>query len=205
MAQRGVWCTDTRTVYTQHPEARLLREMGKWKLTPSLRVATFSHVNKDGQEVLVESDGRTKLCRHGETASSIRSWALHEARARAQGREPPPRNSACDCCRTLGLQTVIDTRPPSPPPSVYDLLACTGGEAIDLPEGGCSGGKAYRLGSHDGYLAADGGVYCVHGHRLRTRTRAKRPCVWSAPGKCKCRVVLPRRQPHLITMAAAAA
>ena len=63
--------------------------MGKWTLTPSLRVATFSHVNKDGHEVLVESDGRTKLCRHGETAASIRSWALLEARARAKGREPP--------------------------------------------------------------------------------------------------------------------
>jgi hypothetical protein len=174
--------------------------MGKWQLTPSLRVATFSHINKGGQEVLVESDGRTKLCRHGETAASIRSWALLEARARARGLTPQPRNSPCDCCRTLGLQTMVDTRPPSPPPSVYDLLAASDGEAIVVPEG-----KAYRLGAHDGYLAANGSVYCVHGHRLQTRTRAKRPCVLTAPGRCKCRVELPRRRPHLTMTAEAAA
>lgn len=169
--------------------------MGKWRLTPSLRVATFSHYNKRGDEVLVESDGRTKLCRHGEAGSSIRTWVLAEARARAEGRPPPPRNSPCDCCQTLGLQNTIDTRPPSPPPSVYDLLATDDGEAIALPQGE---GKAYRLGNYNGYLGADGGIYCRHGHRLRTRTHASRPCVLTAPtGVCECRVALPRRMPHL--------
>ena len=37
-----------------------------------------------GDEVLVESDGKTKLCRHGETGSSIRTWVLAEARAREE-------------------------------------------------------------------------------------------------------------------------
>ena len=174
--------------------------MGKWQLMPSLRVATFSHVNKDGNEVLVESDGRTKLCRHGETAASIRSWALLEARAGAKGLEPSPRNSPCDCCRTLGLQTVVDTRPSSPPPSVFDLLAGSdNSEVIEVPDVG----KAYRLRPHASFLAADGSMYCIHGHRLRTRTHAKRPCVL-ANGLCKCRVALPRRRPHLVMASATA-
>ena len=41
--------------------------MSRWQLTDSLWVATFSHLNKLGSAVFVESDGRTKLCRHGET------------------------------------------------------------------------------------------------------------------------------------------
>ena len=186
--------------------------MGKWLLTPSLRVATFSHVNKRGHEVLVESDGKTKLCRHGEMGSSIRTWVLAETRARAEGLPLPARNSPCDCCQTLGLQSKVDTRPPTPPPSVYDLLVSGDGEAIELGQsvtecradegisgcGGSGGGKAYRLGIHNVYLGANGGVYCQHGHRLRTRTHASRPCVWSTPpGVCKCHVVLPRRMPHI--------
>jgi hypothetical protein len=168
--------------------------MGKWQLTPSLRVAKFSHVNKRGEEVLVESDGKTKLCRHGETGSTIRTWLFMEARARVDGKPPPPRNSTCDCTQTFGLQTTIDTRPLVSPPSVYDLLTSMGGEAIPVD----SGGKAFRLGVYDAYLDASGSVHCQHGKRLRTRTHALRPCVWATPsGQCDCRVVLPRRMPHL--------
>ena len=47
----------------------------KWFVTPSLRVATFSHYNKLGEDVLVETDLKTKLCRHGELSSSIRTWS----------------------------------------------------------------------------------------------------------------------------------
>ena len=46
----------------------------KWNVTPSLRVAAFSHRNKIGQPVLVDVDLKTKLCKHGETSSTIRTW-----------------------------------------------------------------------------------------------------------------------------------
>lgn len=175
--------------------------MGKWHLTPSLRVAKFSHLNKHGEQVLIESDGKTMLCRHGERSSSIRTWLLAEARARAEGRPLPKRNSACDCVRTVGLQLAVDrvdAHPVAPPSSVYDLLAAGDCEATVTE----SGLKAYRLGAtYDAYLASNGGIHCKHGALLRTRTRAARPCVWAAPkrGLCKCRVTLPRRMPHLVT------
>ena len=34
----------------------------QWSVTPSLRVAAFSHRNKIGQPVLVDADLKTKLC-----------------------------------------------------------------------------------------------------------------------------------------------
>ena len=76
----------------------------KWFVTPSLRVATFSHYNKMGEDVLVETDLKTKLCRHGELSSSIRTWVQIEAKARAEGAEPFKRPSTCNCIVTHGLQ-----------------------------------------------------------------------------------------------------
>ena len=111
----------------------------KWFVTPSLRVATFSHYNKLGEDVLVETDLKTKLCRHGELSSSIRTWVQLEAKARAEGAEPfeRPSGSACDCVVTHGLQNHTRTRPPSPPACMYDVLASN--EAKELTIGDAQG------------------------------------------------------------------
>ena len=169
----------------------------EWRLTPTLRVAAFSHLNRDGSEILVETDAKTKLCCHGETSSSIRTWVLAEAKARAAGKQPPSRNSMCDCTQTVGLQNhSVRTRLPPPPSSVYDLLASSATpEAIEVDG---EGGPAYRLGPYKAYLAANGAMYCEHGHPLHTRTPAKRPCLLKAQrATCACRIEFPRRMPHL--------
>ena len=91
----------------------------QWSLTPSLRVAAFSHRNKIGQPVLVDADLKTKLCKHGETSSTIRTWLQLEAQARAEGKDPPSRGtSKCDCRSTHGLQNHTDTEPVEPRPRV---------------------------------------------------------------------------------------
>ena len=188
-------CCDIEYTSLKKPSCFSSGSMREWVLTPSLRVATFSHLNKHGGEVLVESDGKTKLCCHGEHGSSIRTWLHAESQARAEGRQPPARNSPCDCQTTVGLQNSTQTRPPPPPASVYELLASMDGDSIDVSEQG----KAYCLGAHKAYLSASGMLYCAHSHRLKTRTRAARPCVWTA-GACGCRLVLPRRMPHLYAL-----
>ena len=168
----------------------------EWRLMPTMRVAAFSHLNRDGHEIMVESDAKTKLCCHGETSSTIRNWVLAESKAHAAGTPPPPRNSVCDCQQTVGLQNhTCCARLPPPPPSVYDLLSTsTGTEAIDVG----AGELAYRLGAYDAYVAASGSIYCKHANELRTRTPAKRPCLLRAPnGTCDCQIGFPRRMPHL--------
>jgi hypothetical protein len=168
----------------------------EWRLTPTLRVAVFSHLNRDGDEVLVETDAKTKLCCHGETGSSIRTWVLAESQACVTGKPLPLRNSVCDCKRTVGLQNnSVRTRLPQPPASVYDLLSSAANVEVVEMEGGC---LAYRLGTYKAYLASSGAIYCKHGHELHTRTPAKRPCLLKAPrGTCDCQIVFPRRMPHL--------
>ena len=106
----------------------------QWSVTPSLRVAAFSHRNKIGQPVLVDADLKTKLCKHGETSSTIRTWLQLEAQARAEGKDPPSRGtSKCDCTSTHGLQNHTDTGPVEPPTCVYDVLASSGAEKMTVP------------------------------------------------------------------------
>lgn len=168
--------------------------MSGWVLTPSLRVATFSHTNKLGQDVLVETDLKTKLCIHGETSSTIRTWIQLETKAKAEGKEPPRRESVCDCTNTHGLQNHTMTRPPPPPECVYDVLAANEAKAIDVGEES----PALQLGGTDVYLAPTGNAYCCHKTRLMPITKAARPYVFKAKGgKCRCMLTLPRRSAKL--------
>ena len=136
---------------------------------------------------------KTKLCKHGETASTIRTWLHNEARAAAEGVNPPPRNSACDCRHTVGVGSSVRTCPPVPPTSLYELAASTGGEEVDVGPRG----RAVRLSpAYNLFVAADGGLFCEHGKLYSRHTRAKRPRVYRAYGVCKCRLELPRRSPQ---------
>ena len=164
----------------------------KWHVTPSLRCAAFSHRNKLGEPVLVDVDLKTKLCKHGETSSTIRTWCQLEAQARAEGKEPPSRGvSKCDCQNTHGLQNSTDTRPIEPPTCVYDVLADSDAEQVSVPG---ETEPAYRIGDRDGFLSVDGSVWCRHGHKLPPLTSAKRPRAFKAArGKCGCELRLPGR------------
>ena len=166
----------------------------KWVVTPSLRVATFSHYSKMGEDVLVETDLKTKLCRHGELSSSIRSWVQIEAKARAQGAEPFKRPSACNCIVTHGLQNQTRTRPPSPPSCMYDVLASNKAKQLDVGEKG----PALQLTGRSVYLGPSGTLFCQHKTRLVPITKGVRPYVFKAErGKCHCSVALPRRSAKL--------
>ena len=166
-----------------------------WRMTQSLRVATFSHLNKLGEDVLVETDLKTKLCRHGETSSTIRNWLQFEAKARTECQTPPPRISTCDCTHTLGLQNSTLTRLPAPPSCVYDMLAS--GDAKQLGVGEAE--PALQLGDREAYLSSTGTIYCGHKAKLIPHAkRGLRPYVFKAEGRrCQCYLHLPRRTPKL--------
>ena len=145
--------------------------------------------------MLVEPDMKTKLGRHGETSSTIRNWLQAEVRARADGRDPPARNSICDCSNVHGLGNSTCTRPPLAPASVYDVLEASEAKPLDVGESR----PAYQLGKREVFLAESGTLYCsLHKHPLPPLTRALRPCVFKADrGKCDCTIVLPKRSPKL--------
>ena len=164
-----------------------------WNVTPSLRVAAFSHRNKIGQPVLVDVDLKTKLCKHGETSSTIRTWLSLEAQARAEGKDSPSRGKTmCDCKSTHGLQNNTDTVPMEPPSCVYDVLASTNAENVTLPG---EQEPAYRIGERDAFLSVNGDVFCgAHLNKLPPLTRALRPRAFKAErGKCGCCLILPGR------------
>ena len=165
----------------------------QWNVTHSLRVAAFSHRNKIGQPVLVDVDLRTKLCKHGETSSTIRTWLQIEARARAEGKDPPRRGtSKCDCTNTHGLQNRTDTGPVEPPICVYDVLASSDAEKMIVPG---EQEPIYRLGERHAFLSVNGDVFCgAHLNMLLPLARALRPRAFKAErGKCGCCLILPGR------------
>ena len=165
----------------------------QWNVTPSLRVAAFSHRNKQGEPVLVDVDLKTKLCQHGETSSTIRTWLQLDAQARAEGKDQPSRGtSKCDCTNTHGLQNCTDTGPVEPPTCVYDVLASSGAEKMTVPG---EQEPAYRLGERDAYLSANGDVFCgAHLNKLPPLTKALRPRAFKAKrGTCGCCLTLPGR------------
>ena len=165
----------------------------KWFVTPSLRVATFSHYNKLGEDVLVETDLKTKLCRHGELSSSIRTWVQLEAKARAEGAEPFKRPSACDCVVTHGLQNHTRTRPPSPPACMYAVLASNEAKELDVGE---AQGPALQLPGRAVYLAPSGTFFCQHKTRLARSPRrfdrtSSKPSAASATARSRSRGARP--------------
>lgn len=173
---------------------RSTARMAKWVLTPSLRVATFSHMNKQGEDVLVDTDLTTKLCRHGETGSTIRNWLQAEAKARAAGMPAPPRPSICDCTSVHGLKNVVVTRPPTPPASVYDVLAASGTKPVEVGE---EAEPAFEIGSLGVLLTARGELFCSkHKNRMipPCAKRVARPFSFKAErDRCACSSRLPKR------------
>ena len=165
----------------------------RWNVTPSLRVAAFSHRNKIGQPILVDVDLKTKLCKHGETSSTIRTWLQMEAQARTEGKDQPSRGmSKCDCTNTHGLQNKTDTGPVEPPVCVYDVLASSDAENVTVPG---EQEPAYRLGERDAFLSVNGDVFCgAHLNKLPPLTKALRPRAFRAErGSCGCCLILPGR------------
>ena len=138
----------------------------EWRLMPTMRVAAFSHLNRDGHEIMVESDAKTKLCCHGETSSTIRNWVLAESKARAAG-TPPPRNSVCDCQQTVGLQNHSCCAPAAAAPP---CTTCS--PPLRARSHRRRSGRARVPWVLDAYVAASGSIYCKHANELRTRRKA---------------------------------
>ena len=167
--------------------------ISKWRLTPTLRVATFSHCNRHGHEILVDTT-KARVCRHGETSSTIRTWLQAEAAAKKAGKPPPPRKSVCDCTSSQGLQNNTDTRPPPPPTCLFDVLTESEVEAADVGES--EPARLISVNQREAFLAPSGQFFCREHHtRLPPLTRAKHPRMFKAmaDAKCACSFALPHR------------
>ena len=166
----------------------------KWKLTPTLRVATFSHRNKFGHDILVDTSKR-RICRHGENSSTIRTWLQAEERARKEGKPVPKRNSVCDCQNSHGLQNNTDTRPPPPPACLFDVLDDS--ESNQANVGEPEPARRLTVGDNNSaFLSANGQMFCTaHLTKLPPLTRAKHPRAFKAfpDAKCSCAFMLPHR------------
>lgn len=127
---------------------------------------------KRGGTVYLATDGKTRLCEHGESPSAISQYA--------SGSRARPADSSCTCQNVDGLTAGRFGKAPddwpTPPPSYFEVLEARGAEEVELP----GGRRARRLPPVAGVCAAVmlpcGTLRCVHGNSEATlRGMAKQP------------------------------
>ena len=115
------------------------------------------------RRVFLATDGRTRLCEHGETASAISQYA--------NGSRTRPVDSACSCMNCDGLTAGRFQKPPPDwpnAPSYYDVLVARDAEAIVLPGGREARRLPHAIGSTEVFMLPSGVLRCRHGNSEST-------------------------------------
>ena len=115
------------------------------------------------RRVFLATDGRTRLCEHGETASAISQYS-NGSRAR-------PVDSTCTCKNVDGLTVGrFQKAPPNWPnaPSYYDVLASRGVEEVELPGGRVARRLPFAIGNTTVFMLQSGLLRCMHGNSEST-------------------------------------
>ena len=171
-------------------------------LLPALRFAVRHHVEPDGKEIYLSSDG-CLLCPHGEKSSTICHWLVEEKAARAKGQVPRRRGgvraiSSCDCQNTEGLNTAPgdEVKPPVLPASLFAFLEEQQTETVMV-----KGREARRAPHLTGptFVTTTGALVCRHGFSRKSLIEKKRSSVASTRRPaCGCELqALPARQARL--------
>ena len=165
-----------------------------WTVLPNGRLGKAMPSRKDGVQVYLAVDGRTRLCKHGESHSFINKWkdCPHER----------PVGSICDCRNCDGLTATRRAKAPKDwhAPSYYAVLCALGCEEIEIQ----GGRKARKIPNTDSKSAAfmlpSGAIRCRHGNSESTlksiqkgNERALRKCDCVTGDRCW-------RRPRLGTM-----
>jgi hypothetical protein len=143
------------------------------------------HASKK-RRVFLATDGKTRLCEHGETASAISQYA-------AGSRIRPP-GSACTCKNVDGLTAGRFAKPPSDwpqAPSYYNVLVARGAKEVELPGGRLARKLPQRSGaSTPVFMLPCGNLRCAHGNSEATlraigkrKYGRRRPCSCTLDGR----------------------
>ena len=150
----------------------------EWVPLPNGRLGLPLDDASKKRRVYLATDGKTRLCDHGETPSAISQYAA--------GSRTRPSGSTCTCMNVDGLTMGRFAQPPCdwpPTPSYYSVLVARDAKEVELP-----GGRLARKLPHTGtsvpvYMLPCGNLRCAHGNSeatLRAITKhpdgRRRPC-----------------------------
>ena len=163
----------------ENVDDRLLLERAacpnEWKVLPNGRLGLPVQCKK--RCVYLSTDGKTRLCEHGETASAISQYA--------SGSRVRPVDSACKCTNVDGLTTGRFKKPPQNWPGAplyYDVLVARGAEEAILPGGRRARRLPHISGACPVFMLPCGNMRCRHGNSESTLRSIKklstnrRPC-----------------------------
>ena len=154
----------------------------EWEVLPNGRLGLPVQCKK--RCVYLSTDGKTRLCEHGETASAISQYAA--------GSRVRPVDSACTCTNVDGLTTGRFKKSPQDWPGAplyYDVLVARGAEEAILPGGRRARRLPHISGACPVFMLPCGNMRCRHGNSESTLRSIKklstnrRPCDCSLGGQ----------------------
>ena len=134
----------------------------EWVPLPNGRLGLPLEDASKKRSVYLATDGRTRLCEHGETASAISQYAL--------GSRTRPADSKCGCLNVDGLAAGRFAKPPTNWPNVpsyYEVLVARDVKEIELP-GGRLARRLPQASSCPIYMLPCGNLRCSHGNSEAT-------------------------------------
>ena len=134
----------------------------EWMPLPNGRLGLSLDVSKK-REVYLATDGKTRLCEHGETATAISQYVA--------GSRARPADSTCTCSNVDGLTAGRFKQTPQGwpgAPSYYDVLVARGTEEAELPGGRVARRLPYKIGACAAFMLPCGSMRCPHGNSEST-------------------------------------
>ena len=157
----------------------------EWVPLPSGRLGMPLSCNK--RCIYLAADGRTRLCEHGETATTISQYAT--------GSRKRPADSTCTCMNVDGLTAGRFKQAPQGwpgAPSYYDVLVARNMEEVELPGGRVARRMPYKTGACVALMLPDGNMRCQHGNSESTLRSIGKPSGKPKAGAdrrpCTCRL-----------------
>ena len=143
--------------------AKKASEPCSWRVLPSGRLGLPLAPLKCGKHTYLSTDGRTRLCMHGENKYMVGKLKLCSPR----GGERPD-DIACTCANLDGLAVGIKLKPLvswiDPPVRYYDVLCASGAEQMVLPGGREARRLPFTSGRRAMWMLACGNIRCCHGN-----------------------------------------
>ena len=153
----------------------------EWVPLPNGRLGLALPCKK--RRVYLATDGRTRLCEHGETASAISQYS--------NGSRTRPVDSACSCMNTDGLTAGrFQKAPPNwhNAPPYYDVLVARGVEEVELPGGRAARRLPYAIGNTKVFMLPSGALRCRHGNSESTLRSVEKGSANPRRRPCGCAI-----------------
>ena len=175
-------CPATKDVLSDPELLEQAARPGEWVPLPNGRLGLPLPCKK--RRTYIATDGKTRLCEHGETATAISQYVA--------GSRARPADSTCTCSNVDGLTAGRFKQTPQGwpgSPSYYEVLVARDTEEAELPGGRVARRLPYKIGACAAFMLPCGNMRCPHGNSETTLRSIGKPKPGASRRQCDCTLV----------------